>query len=114
MHAASLRRKICLLSVLLVARMSPAVHSPDEPRLIEIVAQGDNRFQVIGEKTPIIRATAGERLRLRITAHRGQEMARDGAVHSLVIRELRTQGWDLRLHEGTQVFSLSAPASSGE
>ena len=81
---------------------------------MEIIAESDNRFHVIGEKTPVIHARPGERLRLRITAHKGQEIARDGAVHSLVVRKLREQGWDLRLYEGTQEFTVNAPASSGE
>jgi hypothetical protein len=84
------------------------------PRLIEIVADGENSFHVVGEKSPIIRAKAGELLRLRITAHKGQEMARDGAVHALVVKKLRDDGWDFRLYEGSQEFTVTAPLQAGE
>jgi heme/copper-type cytochrome/quinol oxidase subunit 2 len=35
--------------------------------------------------------------------------AKDGAIHGFVIRKLRAQGWDVRLKEGVQEFTLTAP-----
>ena len=105
---------IFLVLLLLMAQGGAFVLMADDARLIEIVADGDNRFHVVGEKTPVVRAHPGEHLRLRITAHRGQEMGRDGAVHSLVVRKLRAEGWDFRLHEGTQEFAVDAPSQEGE
>ena len=80
-----------------------------EPRVIEVVATSDNTFRVLHEKSPVIRALPGEALRLRITSQRGSEVARDGATHSLVIRALRDQGWDLRLYDGTKDYDVKAP-----
>jgi len=85
-----------------------------DPRLIEIVAAKDNTFRVLHEKSPVIRAKPGELLRLRITSERGSEQARDGATHSLVIRSLRDQGWDLRLYDGTKDYDVRAPETPAE
>ena len=85
-----------------------------EPRVIEVIATSDNTFRVANEKSPVIRAKPGEMLRLRITAQPGSEKARDGATHSLVIRALRDQGWDLRLYNGTRDYDLKAPDTPAE
>ena len=53
---------------------------------------------------------SGERVTFRITSFFGGEKARDGSVHSFVVRKLRAQGWDVRLKEGVQEFTLTAPA----
>ncbi len=84
------------------------------PRVVEVVAASDNTFQVPHEKSPVIRAKPGELLRLRITSQRGSEQARDGATHSLVIRALRDQGWDLRLYDGTKDYDVKAPENPAE
>lgn len=85
-----------------------------EPRVVEVLASNDNTFRVLHEKSPVIRAKPGELLRLRITSQRGSEQARDGATHSLVIRALRDQGWDLRLYDGTKDYDVKAPESPAE
>jgi heme/copper-type cytochrome/quinol oxidase subunit 2 len=91
----------------------PAVRA-DEPRTIEIVATGDDAFRIPGQASPVIHAKPGEPLILKVTAQKGSEWSKDGAVHSLVIRSLRAQGWDYRLHEGSQVLNAKAPDSPGE
>lgn len=103
---------LLLAALMLVA--SPASVGGAESRLVEITAASDNTFRVPGEKSPVIRAYPGERLRLRVTSQRGTEAARDGAVHSLVIRSLRDQGWDIRLYEGTHDYEVRAPATPGQ
>jgi len=102
---------ICLLlfGTLLVPRLRA-----DEPRTIEIIATSDNTFRIPGQKSPVIHAEPGEPLILKVTAQKGSEWAKDGAVHSIVIRSLRDQGWDYRLHEGTQVLQAKAPETPGE
>ena len=85
-----------------------------EPRIIEVLAAHDNTFRVLHEKAPVIRAKPGEMLRLRITSEAGSEKARDGATHSLVIRALRDQGWDLRLYSGTKDYDVKAPENPSE
>ena len=101
------------LLLVVVARTTAAAGNP-EPRVIEVIAASDNTFRVLHEKSPVIRATPGELLRLRITSQRGTEQARDGAIHSLVIRILRDQGWDLRLYDGTHDYDVKAPESPAE
>jgi hypothetical protein len=83
-------------------------------RVVEVIAARDNTFRVLHEKSPVIRAKPGELLRLRITSERGSEQARDGATHSLVIRSLRDQGWDLRLYGGTRDYDVKAPDTPAE
>src|SRR5215475_15446126 len=101
-----------LLFVSLASTVTGA--SGSEPRVVEIVAASDNTFRVLHEKSPVIRAKAGELLRLRITSQRGGEQARDGAIHRLVIRALRDQGWDLRLYDGTRDYDIKAPEAPAE
>jgi hypothetical protein len=101
---------LLLVGVASLARFADAT----EPRVVEVLAANDNTFRVLHEKSPVIRAKPGELLRLRITAQRGSEQARDGATHSLVIRALRDQGWDLRLYDGTKDYDVKAPESPAE
>jgi heme/copper-type cytochrome/quinol oxidase subunit 2 len=84
------------------------------PKIINVVADKDNRFKIPGQAKPVITVKAGEVLRLHITAHKAGEWDKDGTVHSFTIKELKDQGWDLRLKEGVQDFTLVAPADPGE
>jgi hypothetical protein len=102
------------LTLLLFGILTAQALRAAEPRTIEIVATSDNTFHIPGQKSPVIRAHPGESLALKVTAQKGGEWAKDGAVHSLVIRSLRDQGWDYRLHEGTQVLQAKAPDAPGE
>ncbi|MBI3280598.1 MAG: hypothetical protein HYZ57_12230 [Acidobacteria bacterium] len=99
---------------LLAASASAGIVAAASPRIIEIVADKDNRFKIVGSKKPIITAHAKEVLRLRIIAHKGSEMDKDGTVHSLTIKQLKDQGWDLRVKEGTHEFAVVAPPTPGE
>jgi len=101
------------LLLVVVVRTTAAAGIP-EPRVIEVIAASDNTFRVLHERSPVIRAKPGELLRLRITSQRGTEQARDGASHSLVIRILRDQGWDLRLYDGTHDYDVKAPEIPAE
>jgi heme/copper-type cytochrome/quinol oxidase subunit 2 len=78
-------------------------------RTVELTADKDNRFKLAdGKKGPLV-LNSGERVTFKVTAVFGGEKARDGSVHSFVIRKLREQGWDVRLKEGVQEFTLTAP-----
>jgi hypothetical protein len=105
-------RLVLLAAPVLVA--SSAFGSGTVDHLVEITAARDNTFRVAGEKSPVIRAHPGELLRLQVTSQQGSEAARDGAVHSLVIRSLRDEGWDIRLYEGTHDYEVKAPDKPGE
>jgi len=109
------RQAAAVTGLLFLAFWAPAAHASAAPhRVIEIVADKDNTFKVPGQKKPVIVAQPGEILTLKITSLAGPEKAKDGAVHSIVIKKLRNQGWDLRLNEGTKEFTLRAPQSAGK
>jgi heme/copper-type cytochrome/quinol oxidase subunit 2 len=83
-------------------------------RVIELIADKDNTFKVPGQSKPVITLKPEEKIILRITSRFGGEKARDNSVHSLVVKKLRDQGWDIRLKEGTEDFPLAAPSTPGE
>ncbi len=91
----------------------PICRSQAGGRVVEVIADSDNRFKVPGEKKPVFTLKAGEEIRLRITSRKGSEWNKDGTVHSFTIVELKDEGWDLLLKEGTQEFTLKAPAEPG-
>ena len=92
----------------------PSVTVRGGARVIELIADKDNRFKIPGQKKPILTVKPNEVIRLRITARKGTEWEKDGTIHSFTITALKDQGWDLRLKEGTQEFALVAPAEAGE
>lgn len=104
-----------LLGLLLTVSLLPTADAAAEgPRVIRLIADKDNRFKLPDQSKQVLRLKAGEELILRVTAYAGSERARDGSVHSVVIRSLRDQGWDVRLKEGTQDIRLRAPSKPGE
>jgi len=79
-------------------------------RTVEMIADKDNIFKLAnGQKGPLV-LKSGEIVRFKINSLFGGEKARDGAVHSFVIRKLREKGWSIRLKEGVQEFTLTAPS----
>ena len=108
------RAKVMRLILLSVIVLLSSVIARGGPRVIEIIADKDNHFKVPGQKKPILTVKAKEVIRLRITSRKGTEWDKDGAVHSFTIVPLKDQGWDLRLKEGTQEFTLVAPTEAGE
>ena len=94
--------------------LSPTIQGAGGPKTFDIVADKDNVFRVTGQKKNTITVKAGEVIKLRITAHKGTEWDKDGSVHSFTINKLKDQGWDLRLKDGTQEFTLVAPSEPGE
>jgi len=85
-----------------------------EPRVINLVADSDYRFKLPGQSENTLVVKPGEKIVLHIDAKMGASKAHDGAVHSLVIRQLREQGWDVRLKQGIQDVALTAPQQEGE
>lgn len=79
-----------------------------EPRTIELIADKDNTFKLVGQSSPLT-LKAGETVKFKINSLFGGEKARDGAVHSFVVRSLRDKGWSVRLKEGVQEITLTAP-----
>ncbi len=104
-----------VLCVWPVARAFSADKPSTGPRTIDVIADSDNRFKVPKQKEPVITMKVNEVAILRITARKGDEWDdKDGAVHSFTINALKDRGWNFRLKEGTQKFSVVAPAQPGE
>ena len=85
------------------------------PRIIDVVADKDNRFKIAKQKDPVITMRVNEVAVLRITAHRAMEWDdKDGSVHTFTINALKSKGWDFRLKDGVQQFPVVAPSEPGE
>lgn len=108
------RANLFLLLLLSGLVVLPSLTLGGGPQVIEVLADKDNRFKVPGQKKAVITVKANAVIRLRITSRKGTEWEKDGSVHSFTINVLKDQGWDLRLKEGTQEFTLVAPAEPGE
>ena len=108
------RVKVLSLVLVSIVLLLPSLTFASGPRVFQILADKDNTFKIPGQKKAILTARANEVLLLRITARKGTESDKDGSVHSFTIKELKDQGWDLRLKEGVQEFTLAAPADPGE
>jgi heme/copper-type cytochrome/quinol oxidase subunit 2 len=110
------RRKILLLlGAWAVCRYGlvprAAAEGPAAARTIELIADKDNRFKFPdGQKGPLT-LKSGEVIKFKVTSHFGGEKAKDGAVHSFVVRKLRDNdpAWSVRLKEGVQEFTVTAP-----
>jgi heme/copper-type cytochrome/quinol oxidase subunit 2 len=100
-----------LLSRRLFAQQ-PAEH------VIEVIADHDSRYKIPGQDKPVITVTSGESVRLRITAIKAKNHARDGSVHGFSLLRASDRvpvpGWDLLLKPGIQEFVLKAPDEPGE
>ena len=85
---------------------------------MEVIADHDSRYRIQGQDKPIITVTAGEIVRLRITAIKAKNHARDGSVHGFALLRASDRapvpGWDLLLKPGIQEFVLKAPDEPGE
>jgi len=103
-----------VLFAFMLGILSPLALAGATPRLISVIADKDNLFKIPGQKLPVITLKANEVVHLRITANKSTEWdQKDGTVHTFTINALKDQGWDLRLKEGTQDFTLVAPAEPG-
>lgn len=100
------------LALIPAARMLPA--RPEGPRVVEVIADKDNRFKVPGQKKAVITLKAKEVILLRVTAHKGTDAEKDGAIHSFSVKEFKDLGWNLRLKEGVNEFTLVVPNAPGE
>lgn len=101
-------------------KAAPAATSSasNAPRLIEVVADRDSRYKIAGQTKPSITLTAGEPVRLRITAVKAKNKNRDGAVHGFTLLRAKERtpvdGWDFELMPGVQEFQVTAPSEPGE
>jgi heme/copper-type cytochrome/quinol oxidase subunit 2 len=103
--------------ILLFAMIAPSLYTlAQQPRVIQLTADKDNKFKVPGQKQPVITVKAKEVIKFRVTAHKGTETdpKYPGCVHSFTIKELKSQGWDVCLKEGMNEFVLVAPSKPGD
>ncbi len=101
----------------LFAMIVPSLYTlAQQPRVIQLTADKDNKFKVPGQKQPVITVKAKEVIKFRVTAHKGTETdpKYPGCVHSFTIKELKSQGWDVCLKEGMNEFVLVAPSKPGD
>ena len=110
------RKKILFITVASAVfgyRLVPraVAEGPAAGRTIELIADKDNRFKFPdGQKGPLT-LKSGEVVKFKVTSFFGGEKAKDGAVHSFVVRKLRDNdaSWSVRLKEGVQEFTVTAP-----
>ena len=116
-RATSRRVAPWILMLLLVSMIVPSLYVlAQEPRVIQLTADHDNKFKVPGSKDPTITVKSKEVIKFKIMAHKGTEMdeKRPGCVHTFSVKELKDQGWDVCLKEGMNEFVLVAPSKPGE
>src|SRR5215469_5546429 len=70
----------------------------------ELIADKDNRFKFQEGKQGPLTLKSGESVKFRTTSVFGGEKAKDGAVHSFVVRKLRDHdpAWSVRLKKGSR------------
>jgi len=113
---AGIHRFVCLIATAaaLLAGL-PRAHA--QVHVIEVTADGDSRYKIIGQRVPEITVKAGEQVLLRVTARRAKSWNRDGSIHgfSLLRAKDRTkvEGWNLLFKPGKQEFLLTAPTEPG-
>lgn len=87
-------------------------------RVIEILADHDSRFRIEGQKQPVLKLKAGEKITLRIAAKKAKNVNRDGAIHGFTLLRAKDRipvpGWDFELKPGVQEFNVTAPSGPGE
>ena len=111
------KAKLWLLVLVAIAAAMPAIRIlAQEPRVVTILADHDNKFKVQGQKEPSVTVKAKEVIKFRVTAHKGTETdpKYPGCVHTFSVKELKDQGWDVCLKEGMNEFVLVAPSKPGE
>ncbi len=100
-----MKRLIPIIAALALSLATAA----ETARTVELIATKDNQFKLTGGKKGPLVLNAGEKVTFKVTAFAGEAKGKDGAVHSFVVRKLKAQGWDVRLKEGVQEFTLTAP-----
>lgn len=89
-----------------------------QAHVIQVLADKNSRYKVIGQSRPEIVVKAGEPVLLRVEARRGKTWSRDGAVHGFTLLRAKDHakvpGWNLELMPGMQEFTLTAPSETGE
>ncbi len=102
---------------MITAILAPLLHTfAQQPRVIQITADSDNRFKVAGQKQPVITVKAKEVIKFRINSKWGDEKDPKwpGCPHSFSVKGLEDQGWNKCLKEGMTEIVLVTPSTPGE
>ena len=113
----TLQRAILKCSVAFFLHFILALSASAQSHVIEVLADKDSHFKIAGQSKPEITVKAGEQVTLKISARKGKTWNRDGTVHGFTLLRkdnAKVPGWDLELRQGTQEFTLTAPAEPGE
>src|SRR5262249_48318766 len=106
------------LALLVFCSCAWAQNGQNERRVIEILADHDSRYQMEGQKQPVLKLKAGEEITLRITAKKAKNVNRNGAIHGFTLLHAKDRGpvddWDFELKPGVQEFNVTAPSEPGE
>ena len=106
------------LAVLALCSCAWGQTTQTQGRVIEILADHDSRFRIEGQKQPVLKLKAGERITLRINAKKAKNVNRDGAIHGFTLLRVKDRspvpGWDFELKPGVQEFHVTAPSEPGE
>ena len=106
------------LAVLALYSFAWAQIAQTQVRVIEVLAGHDSRFRMEGQKQPVLKLKAGEKITLRITAKKAKNVNRDGAIHGFTLLRAKDRNpiaeWDFELKPGVQEFNVTAPSEPGE
>jgi len=112
------RTRLIVVSMGLAAAFAYLPAANAQERLIELTADSDSRYKIVGQRVPEITVKAGEPVVLRFTARKGKSWNRDGTVHGFTLLRAKdrtkVEGWDLLFKPGLQEFHLTAPSEPGE
>jgi len=104
--------------LLLIAMLYAPDHgtSPSAVHTVNLLADRNSTFRLIGSETSELDLVAGEPVLLRVEARKAKSMNRDGSVHGLVLVDRDRKpvpGWDLLFKPGVQEMQLTAPVEAG-
>lgn len=106
------------LAVLVLYSFAWAQIAQTQVRVIEVLAGQDSRFRMEGQKQPVLKLKAGEKITLRIIAKKAKNVNRDGAIHGFTLLRAKDRNpiaeWDFELKSGVQEFNVTAPSEPGE
>ncbi len=110
---------LTLAATAFVVGLSIATPQAQTPaHIVELTADSDSRYKIVGQRNPEITVKAGEQVLLRVTANRGKSWNRDGSIHGFSVLRPKdhshVDGWDLLFKPGKQEFQLTAPTEPGE
>jgi|SRR5579864_3596729 len=114
------KKALLRFTMLLIAASSGlgSLSASAQSHVIEIVADSDSRYKIVGERTPEIIVKAGEQVLLRVTARKGKSWNRDGSIHGFTLLRAKdrskVEGWNLLFKPGKQEFLLTVPNEPGE